>query len=81
MRPLTSDEIICLCGLASVLAVAIYAHWQDQKRKRADALQRELEDLYAAIEQDDRRMDELARKMLAEVDLEELAKRPGSWPL
>jgi hypothetical protein len=26
MRPLTPDEIICLCGLASVLAVAIYAH-------------------------------------------------------
>jgi hypothetical protein len=44
-------------------------------------LRRELEQLYAAIEQDDRRMDELARKMLAELDREELAKRPGSWPL
>ncbi len=81
MRPLTPDEIICLCGLASVLAVAIYAHWQDQKRKRADALRRELEQLYAAIEQDDRRMDELARKMIDGLEREMLAKRPGSWPL
>ncbi len=35
----------------------------------------------AEMRRRDRRMDELARKMLAEVDREELAKRPGSWPL
>jgi hypothetical protein len=37
--------------------------------------------ILAEMRRRDRRMDELARKMLAEVDREELAKRPGSWPL
>jgi hypothetical protein len=37
--------------------------------------------ILAEMRRRDRRMDELARKMLAEVDREELATRPGSWPL